>query len=334
MTRQRMLTVILIAGLTTALAVAAVGQPEKVLLRYKWIPGDQHRYALSGRGEGTMVMSGMPGQAQAGEVELPMVFGLEMTYGELAKAVDDDGNGTVELQLGPLHMNTDIGGQQVQVTLDYAKGTMTVNGNEQPLPGVSPEEGAQPMTMKMSPRGKVSKITGFERMMPIKGFGQMMDLDRWLRYAQAQFPEEPVVVGQTWEQLTPLPFAPGADQQPAQTQTTYTLQGLGVAKGRPFAQIGMASVMKLEDTAMPTPAEAQPEGLNMSMTFDHLNIAMKGSFDFDYQAGHVINTSLQMTMNLKMNITMRAEIEGEEQSFSIQQEMRDFAIELRIKLQE
>ena len=56
--------------------------------------------------------------------------------------------------------------------------------------------------------------------------GQMMDMDRWLRYAQAHFPEEPVVVGQTWEQLTPLPFAPGADQQPAQAQTTYTLQGV------------------------------------------------------------------------------------------------------------
>jgi len=341
MRKQRMLRVILIVGCTTALALAAAvmgSERPEVLLRYQWNAGEQQWYAVSGRMQGTMVMSGAPGQAQEADVELPITTEFDVACTALTRAVDDQGNGTVELQLSPMLISTDAAGQHMDMTIPFTKGTMLVNGKEQPLPWVSAQQSAQPTTMKLSPRGKLLQITGLERMMPMMGptFLGHMDLNSLLPLSQVQFPEEALAVGQQWEQLTPLaPFFTSESQQDVQMQTIkYTLQALRTVEGHPVAQIGMESVLQLENFTMPMPLGEQAQGLSLSMTFVYLNVAQEGSLRFDCEAGQLINAAWETTTNAKMNIRMEGEVEGQEQSVNVEREMRDFATHLEIELQE
>lgn len=338
MIKNSMLAITLAVGVILAGASVVSSQPEEVLLRYGWVAGEHLQYDLSVHGQGYLVfISPAVAGGQGGEMPVPIVMSMDTVYGYRIKDVDEAGNGTVEMQWEPMHISVDMMGNVVQATVDLERGTIKFNGQEQPLPGVSPETAAEPATMKISPRGKVLEITNPERLMPmtgVMGLGQL-DPSQIIRASQAQFPEEPVVAGEQWEQLVARPLPTGEGQQVPQMRSAYTLNGFATINGHPCAKINMQAQMQLENLPVPSGATGGGIGAPAGLTTQINSLQMNADSDlyFDYEAGKLIRAVMNITMNMKMNVLGAAAVQGQQMP-GLECEMRDFAMAVAMTLRE
>ena len=358
MAKYTKLTVTLVTVILLAAASAVCSQPEEVLLRYEWTAGEHPRYDMSVRGEGQIVIYGIPGQ-QGDEVVLPVVLSMDSVYGLEVKAVDEAGNATIVIQWEPMHISVDAAGRVMQGTIDMTKGTITVNGQEHSLPDFSPEQQAepteqleeegpadqeadaepQPPTMKISPRGQILEVSGLDRLMPMMeamGWGRM-NPSQLARTAQPYFPEEVVAAGEQWEQDVDLPYVSTEGQQePAQMHSTNVVKGFATINEHPCVKINTQAQMEIENLSVPEAAMAgigTPAGRTTKITA--LNVAMDGDSHFDYEAGKLIKSAMDMTINLEMNMTGQSVPEGQiPQIAGLKFGLRDLVLELEMTLKE
>ncbi len=336
MAKNYMVVAVLVAVVVWAGASAVRSQPEQVLLRYGWVDGDELQYDLSVRGQGQLVFhSAAIAQGQGGETPLPIVMSMDTVYRQLVKAIDEEGNGTVEIHWEPMQISVDMMGQLMQATVDLEQGTIRFNGQEQALPGFSPQPGAEPPAMKISPRGKVLAITNLERLMPMMGTAGLGQVDpsQIVRASQAEFPEEPVAAGAEWEQLVALPLPTGEGQQAPQMRSAYVLKGFATINERPCAKISTRSHIQLQNMTVPgQPAVGIGGAAGFATQIDAMQMDINGDLYFDHEVGRLIRALMNITMNLNMNIVGAAA--QQQQIPGIQCELRDFAMEVLMNLKE
>ncbi len=334
---------VLVLTLTTALG-CATEQPQMLLLRHNWAAQHTSRYLLSGRGDGELIVHGLAAKQPNTELALPFIMGFDTAYTQAVNEVDEQGNATIQLQWEPIQASTDVRGKLVETRIDFAAGTITVNGTERPLgkqwTGVGQQdsggglESVWPPVIRVSPRGQILEFHGLERYIPhLRTAGlQHIDPPRWPNLSLVQFPEDPVSVGETWEYISPV-RASTLTQSTAQrfaSTGTYTLAGFETINDRQCAKITMACDLEL----IQPPASPAPTRAKLKVNYISFSMTGTGTLYFDYQAGQMVNSDFTVTVNSHANISLPGpkDAAGKRTTQTIEQHTKDLVLDVRINL--
>ncbi|MCK4322993.1 MAG: hypothetical protein KAW89_00585, partial [Armatimonadetes bacterium] len=108
------------------LLVATAANADGVLLRYKFVPQQELAYDFWMVGAGGMNIAGVPLPPEQGGMpgQLQMQLEGNASFTMPVTAVDEQGNGTLGLAMGPLSMQMQAMGRSFHVAMDLAKGTI------------------------------------------------------------------------------------------------------------------------------------------------------------------------------------------------------------------
>jgi len=303
------------------LLAAMVANAEGVLLRYKFVPQQELAYDFWMVGTGGMTIAGlhpapeqskMPGKLQM-QLETNASVRLPVT------AVDEQGNGTLGLEMGPLAMQMEAMGKSFHMAMDLTKGTIEVDGESIPMPA-GPMQQMLPLfenlSWTISPRGKLVAMSGLPELLTGGGtmpqmpmFANMADLQKLLKEIPGWLPEDPVAVGDSWDMQMPLPLpGMGADPLP-EFAIKYTLERLGEIDGHRIARIGFEGVLEGAELAVPMPAgpaQQQPEAAeDMSMA---LTETVDGQIYFDLDTGQMHSGRGNVAIDVSMGVPLPAQV--------------------------
>jgi len=300
------LVVVLAAIGSVVLLAGMAANAEGVLLRYKFVPQQELAYDFWMVGTGDATVTGVPRPPGQGEKPGPlhMQFEVNAEFSLPVTAVDEQGNGTLGLEMGPLSM----------------QGTMELDGESMPMP-LGPMQQALPsfenLSWTISPRGELVAISGLAELLPDGGAMPAMlpntaDLQQLLNEMPAWFPEDPVVVGQSWDMQVPV-FVPGMAAHPLpEFAMKYTFEGLERIDGHRIARIGFEGALEDANLAVPMPAgPAQQQGepaedINMALTE-----IVGGHIYFDLDAGQMHNAAGRIEIDASISMPLPTEA-GEE----------------------
>lgn len=350
-----MLTRILMVSLALLIVLAASAQQDadRVLLRYQWNAGDEITWQVTSETTGTVLVRDRtkdPVEEQTQDIwtstSVPLTLAVE--------SVDADGNGTVSYRMGVMEMDMTMQGQQMYMRIDPEAGTMTVNGEEQPLPGPMMGAMLQDMTMVISPRGEMLEVqlpegAPFGGMFPGFDMTQMMRMgQQW----QATFHEQPIPVAYSWGSSMPMPFggraeagaaaaeegAPADGEAPGEVPAAtmvFTLAGWETVGEAQCARIDMVGAMDIDELPMPMGAMGMgagaPEGMQMKLGPMHISI--DGSMLFDPAAGKVLSMQMGMLMDLDQRIAGTVETPGGQQAMDMEILIRDLLTDVTMEPQ-
>jgi len=322
----------------TALLVLVAGSgmaQDTVLLRYKFNEGAVHTYRVDGHGEGQLIVRDPTGQG--GDQATSMVITMQMSYTMSVEAVDEQGNATVEMMMGPIYVSTDTSGQLMQTTIDFATGEMTVNGQPQELPEAMLGLLANGIRMKMSPRGEVVEVEHLQQMttlLKMSGLSQF-DLRDLMKQAGPQLPEDPVEEGDTWTQT--VAFKPPGqeadeDETPVMMESTYTMAGFDEYEGRRIAVLNVETDFDLP-AQEPTAVDLAGMG-GLTITMLRLSQQLQGTMGFDYERGLLVGSTFNTVLNTHTKMEGTNIVDGTEVPFVVDTEMRDFEMTMTLELEE
>jgi hypothetical protein len=236
---------------------------------------------------------------------------LTMGVGETLNVKDVDAQGTMTVQVEIASMSVKMKGEQAEVEYD----------SENP-----PEEVALPaklfaamvgqsFTMKLTPQGHVSELTGVDQMLqkvfdaievpdPQMKEAVLADLKRqfgdaalgeMMERTMAIFPDKPVGVGDSWTQTMTLNTG-----FPSITENTWTLTG---------RKDGVATV-EVKSTLKPNEKAAPMKMGPFSMTFD-LSGTQTGTFKLDEATGWFVGGTITQDISGEMSVTGAPDTQGE-----------------------
>lgn len=182
--------------------IPAAPAPQAVALRYKFVPGQMHRYQM------TMTMKGLmlTGQSGAG---LPLNSSMRLIFQQTVKEVRaSDGAATLVAQIEEVHS--------------------LMNGQETALPEAQQAKMKQPYTIVMLPTGKMLSAD-----IPSLNASALpgMDMSKGLFSGSAFLPDGPVKIGDTWNGVAASPMVG------MQMTSVSTLAGLEQKNGASLATI-------------------------------------------------------------------------------------------------
>ncbi len=201
------------------LLAAVAANAEGVLLRYKFVPQQELAYDFWMVGTGGMIVAGVPVLPQQSKIPGRLEMQLEgnASFTMLVTAVDEQGNGTLGLEMGPLAMQMQAMGKSFHMTMDLTKGTIEVDGESIEMPA-GPMQQVLPsfenLSWTISPRGKLVAISGLPELLTGGGampqmpmFANMADFQKLLKEMPAWLPEAPMAVPSSilwnaWAKLT------------------------------------------------------------------------------------------------------------------------------------
>jgi len=315
---------------TAALAVLVVllaamaANAENVLLRYKFVPQQELAYDLWMVGTGGMNIAGLPPAPEQGAMpgKLQMKLEANASFTMPVTAVDEHGNGTLGLEMGPLAMQMQAMGRSFHMAMDLAKGTMEVDGESIQMPA-----GAMPQVLPsfgnlswtISPRGKLVAISGLPELLTGAGampqtpmFANMADLQKLLKEMPAWLPKAPMAVGDSWGMQMALPLPGMGGESLPEFAIKYTLERLGEINGHRIARIGFEGVLEGANLTVPMPAgpaqQQREVAEDMSMA---LTETVGGQIYFDLDAGQMHSGRGNVAIDVSMKVPIPAQ-EGEE----------------------
>ena len=257
----------------------------------------------------------MPGKLQM-QLEANASFTLPVM------AVDEQGNGTLGLAMGPLAMQMQAMGKSFHMTMDLAKGTVEVDGESIPMPA-GPMQQVLPsfenLSWTISPRGKLVAISGLPELMTGGGampqmpmLANIADLEKLLKGIPAWLPEAPMAVSDSWGMQMALPLpGMGADPLP-EFAIKYTLERLGEIDGHRIARIGFEGVLEGAELAIPMPAGPAQQQREAAEDMDMaLTETVVGQIYFDLDAGQVHSGRGNIAVDVSMGMPLPAQ-EGKE----------------------
>ena len=294
-----------VVGNTAALVVLVVllaamaANAESVLLRHRFVPGQELVYDLWASGA-------------ASDLFITRM-GTNTQYRVPVESVDEQGNATLGLRMGPIGTQTEVLGYKIHGTMDPATGTyeLEVDGEATQLLTQSKQILAnwfglwQGVTARVSPRGKVLSISGLPEL-PASSMAQMPTLGNFfanLEEMPAWLPEEPVSVGDSWAVQVPLPLLemaplmpqvllppPGmAPAMPEELSVDYTVECLGEINHQRVARLGFEAVV--EGIDMDLGMLADPGGQAPPDAIEEMHLSLDGAIDgklyFDLDRGQV-----------------------------------------------
>jgi len=314
------------------LLAATVANAEGVLLRYKFVPQQELAYDFWMVGAGGMIVAGLPVLPEDSRIpgQLEMQLEGNASFRLPVTAVDEQGNGTLGLAMGPLAMQMQAMGRSFHITMDLAKGTVTVDGESIPMPA-GPMQQVLPsfenLSWTISPRGKLVAISGLPELlagggaMPHMPMANMADFQKLMKEMPAWLPEDPVAVGDSWDMQMPLPLpGMGADPLP-EFAIKYTLERLGEIDGHRIARIGFEGVLEGAELAVPVPAGPAQQ---QSEAAEDMNMALRETVDgqiyFDVDAGQMHSGRGNVAIDVSMGVPLPAQA-GEKASGPLAMQM-------------
>ncbi len=309
--------VVLVVLLATVAANA-----EGVLLRHKFVPGQELAYDFWMTGTGGVNIAGLPFPPQAGGApgQMQMQFDANANFTLPVTAVDEQGNGTLGLAMGPLSMQVQAMGKSFHMAMDLTKGTIEVDGETIPMPK-GPMQQAMPsfenLSWTISPRGKLIAISGLEELMTGGGampqlpmLANMADFQKLIKGMPSWLPEAPVAVGDSWGMQMALPLpGMGADPLP-EFAIKYTLERLGEIGGHRIARIGFEGVLEGAELAIPMPVGPGPGQQQLEAAGD-MNMALTETVDgqlyFDLDAGQIHSGRGNVAIDISMAVPLPAQ---------------------------
>ncbi len=306
------------------LLAAVAANAEGVLLRYKFVPQQELAYDFWMVGTGGMIVAGVPVLPQQSKIPGRLEMQLEgnASFTMLVTAVDEQGNGTLGLEMGPLAMQMQAMGKSFHMTMDLTKGTIEVDGESIEMPA-GPMQQVLPsfenLSWTISPRGKLVAISGLPELLTGGGampqmpmFANMADFQKLLKEMPAWLPEAPMAVGDSWGMQMALPL-PGMSGEPLpEFAIKYTLERLGEIDGRRIARIGFEGALEGAEMAIPMPAgpaeqqRGAAEDMNMTLTE-----TVDGQIYLDLDAGQMHSGRGNVTIDVSMAVPLPAQA-GEE----------------------
>ncbi len=315
------------------LLAAVAANAEGVLLRYKFVPQQELAYDLWMVGTGGMTIAGLPLAPEQGEMpgKLQMQLEANASFRLPVTAVDEQGNGTLGLAMGPLAMQMQAMGRSFHMAMDLTKGTVKVDGESIPMPAGSMQQmlpSFENLSWTISPRGKLVAISGLAELLTRGGalpqmpmLANMADFQKLLKEIPGWFPEDPVAVGDSWDMQMPLPLpGMGADPLPEFT-IKYTLERLGEIGGHRIARIGFEGVLEGAELALPMPAgpaqqqRQAAEGMSMALTE-----TVDGQMYFDLDTGQFYSGRGNVAIDVSLGVPLPAQA-GEEASGPLAMQM-------------
>ncbi len=335
MAKSRLVTNTAAVVVLVVLLAASVANAEGVLLRYKFMPQQELAYDFRMVGTGGMNIAGlplpskqrkMPGQLQM-QLERNASFRLPLT------AVDEQGNGTLGLVMGPLSMQMQAMGKSFHMAMDLTKGTVKVDGESIPMPQGAMQQMLplfENLSWTISPRGKLIAISGLPELMSggrampqMLMFANMAKLQKLLKQIPGWLPEAPVSVGDSWGMQMPLPL-PGMSTDPLpKFAISYTLERLGEIGGHRIARIGFAGALEGANLAIPIPAGLPPQQRGATK---HMNMALTETVDgqiyFDLDAGQLHSARGNVAIDMSTAVPLPAQqVKEASRSLEMQMEM-------------
>ena len=343
--------------LLLATACAAVAQEEdQFLLRYHWNAGDEIIWNVVAETTGTVLTRDLT-KDPVEEKQTPVWSRVMMPMTLIVEEVDEDGNATVLYDVGTMQMDVEAEGKTQYIVIDPEAGTMTVDGEEQPLPEGTAAGMMGPFRMVISPRGEMLDME-----LP-EGFGMMMggmpgvDMEDWMKMSQgwaASFPEQPIGIDHVWGTQMAAPLSievdeeAGADEAaeeadetqdaeptdlPGSVSILYRLLGVQRDGGADVVQIEMLGAMDFETLPMPGLPAMDGDGGGMQMTIGPMHMSISGTLDFDVDAGELVASESTVLMDMKQHMHGTVETPQGEQPIDMEIIMNDLKVVSTVEAQ-
>lgn len=304
MAKMRVLGVVVM--LTVGAAVLAAGgvlaqDEEPVLLQYKFIPDCTVNYEVTGNGTMPMSLSTGPeggNQTIAMDMSMDMRIGIKETCAELL----EDGNGKMlmTLPLMVVQVSTAIADQAVDALVTWENNVLAVTVNGQALPG---DQNAQqletllrnPIKLTMTPTGAAKleeetlQLLGDMANNPMGGFSYS------LNSLTGGLSPEPVKAGDVWQVTITGEETHGMMEGSGECKFAgfEAIDGIRCARIEGEAQV--KSLKPLPNFSVGGAGQGEVTALEMSITFVNY---------FDPEAGHMVLSTMDMTQNMTMMVTV------------------------------
>lgn len=326
--------------LTLLTATVAWAQDDgRVLLRYQWNAGDEIEWIITTETTGTVVMRDRT-RDPVEETEMPIWNTVTMPMTLRVVSVDEDGSGTIVYEIGVMEADVSAGGGEQYIRIDPREGTMTVDGEEQPMPPGVAEGMAGPIRTVMSTRGEVLEVDlpeGMQAMMGAMG----AEVTQWMSMSQQQpaFPERAIGIGHVWgASLSPL-IPAEADTEAEATgpvgdvSVLYQLTGIRRTGDADSARIEMLGAMDFGTLPMPGIGmmPGAGEGGDLQMTMGPMHVSMFGAFDFNPAAGRVVGSEMTVIMDMTQQMKGTVETPEGEQRVDMEIITRDMTVKVKVE---
>ncbi|MGD9646420.1 MAG: DUF6263 family protein [Pirellulales bacterium] len=263
------------------LLVAAVNQwasaADGVLLRWKFEPGQRHRYESVSETQTRTLFEG---------TDHKQTMQQTTVQSWLVDKVDKDGSATVQLVFDRWLMRIDSPGNLLEVDSDSTKEPTGQAAVLMPL--VKAVAGA-PFSVKMSPLGATTDVTLPEvlvKAVAARGKGNFAkeffteeSLKAMVSQGSLKLPAEPIEPGQTWEETK--------GHQGMKVTSVYTFVGPEPESTPPVERIELAADIEWEDASV--------SGVKIRIAEQSMN----GVVHFDNKHGHLVDLDVTQKMALE-----------------------------------
>ncbi|MEJ2745016.1 MAG: hypothetical protein P8123_04930 [bacterium] len=289
-----------------ALGIGACAR-KTIVLENRFAKGEEIRYLLTTKGEGTMSITGLPGQKSGTETAINLR--TELAYTIKVKDVDTAGSADVECTFQHFKSTTQSGAMKIQTEADES-GVRVMHGKEviKGAPGIEDLRAIfeNPTLLKIDKRGKILSITppsGVDLHLP------HVNVCNILKQNQVLLPAGPVAVGGSWTEKRDIVLGGGMEERLPWTKglkldTTYSLDGIVDHGGRECADIAVRGDIAVKDMELSPPGGSD---MPMSVRMDHLKQRLDGHIYFDQQRRRVLGFHLATAQDAAVTMKMAKE---------------------------
>lgn len=130
-----------------------------------------------------------------------------------------------------------------------------------------------------------------------------IDIDEMLQNIVVPFPEEPLTVGDTWQESQSIPFSfiPGVDGMDFTVNATYTLTDLDTAANTATIETVMQGHMDAEIRITPEDDPTLSEELTMTMVID---IQAEGASVIEISSGQLVSMNISMLQLAEIHLAI------------------------------
>jgi hypothetical protein len=327
---KRIFVVIATAVIITGLAWSQ-DLGDRVLLRYTWNVGEQLTWNVSIEAEGDLLTTDLTKEPTE-EQRVYMVRTMNMPIYQTIEAVDEEGNGTVGSHIGLLDIEVNVDDRPTQyIVIDPKAKTMTVDGEQAPMPEAALGFLGVEFRMVMSPLGEVLKFDApfaQEQLFDMAGIS-LSDFAQMNQASQIQFPVEPIQEGYTWAQTKELRAPLTSEDQeeedaedeaadaeheaaappPLAMTMVYTLEGFETMDDVNCAKVELVGAMDMRE---PFRVHSTAGGADLTVETGPAHVSMHGFIYFDPEAGCMVKSEVDSIMDVRQ--TTQGQVQAGDQT--------------------
>lgn len=156
--------------------------------------------------------------------------------------------------------------------------------------------------------------------------GELIDVHEVMENISVPFPNEPLVVGDTWqiEETVPLEEIPGLLDTDVSVEAVYTLLAVDRAANTATIEALVKGSMEVEAIITPDDDPTLPGNMHMFLTLD---VEGEGTTVVDMETGQLVFSQAVMLQWIEMNLSMPEDLPGAEETV-----LMPMTVEMEIRL--